>query len=97
MPLLGVTNPPSDYSLGLDMLGETVRDYVIMSEWNSIAYVDQNYKAVFPVSTYDFSRRQVTTKDDVPVTDPGAFYQKNRERIVEIMKKMKIFSRAKES
>jgi membrane-anchored protein YejM (alkaline phosphatase superfamily) len=93
MPLLGVTNPPSDYSLGLDMLGDTVRDYAILSDWNAVAYVGEHYKAVFPVTAYDFSRVEVTTKDDRPVANRAEFYAKNRDRIVEIMKRMKVFSK----
>lgn len=97
MPLLGVTNPPSDYSLGFDMLGDKVRDYVVMAEWDRVAFVDQQFKAVFPVGAYDFSRVKITTKNDEPIDKPAEFFEKNRQRVVDVMRQMKVFNRPQRS
>lgn len=93
MPLLGVTNSPEDYSLGHDMLGGEGREYTILCDWNTLCYVDGQFKAVFPMSGYGWRDRKVTTKDDRPVSTPAAFYESHRERIVDLMKQLKLFAR----
>ncbi len=93
MPLLGVTNPPRDYSLGYDLFGDVVRDFVVISDWSNIAYVDQRFKAVFPMRSYGFARQKITTRDDGPVKDRAEFYTANKARIVDLMKQLTVFSR----
>jgi len=93
MSLLGVTNLPQDYSMGYDLLSSYTRDFILMSEWNSVVYVDKNYKAEFPVSSYDFSRVRITTRDDQPVQDRSAFYERNTQRIGSIMRNAQVFGR----
>ncbi len=45
LPLLGVRNPPEDYSLGFDLLGEAHREYTIIAGWQTLAYVAATRKA----------------------------------------------------
>ncbi len=93
LPLLGVANPPEDYSLGYDMLGDTSRTFTVLCDWNNLCIVDDRYKATFPTSGYSWRGRNLTTKDDRPVENPAAFYEADKPRMVEIMKQMKLFSR----
>jgi membrane-anchored protein YejM (alkaline phosphatase superfamily) len=93
LPLLGVSNPPEDYSLGYDMLSDTARSYTVLCDWNNLCIVDAQYKATFPTSGYGWRGRSLTTKDDRPVANPAAFYEADKPRMVEIMKQMKLFSR----
>jgi membrane-anchored protein YejM (alkaline phosphatase superfamily) len=92
---LGVTSPPEDYSLGFDLTGDTVRDFTVLSGWDTLAYVDEEYKAVFPIRFYKIARQRVTTKDDAPVSDASVFYQSRKDRLVQIMREMTRFRLSK--
>ena len=58
LSLLGVTNPPQDYSLGIDLLGGQSRKFAIVSDWDSFAYIDNECKAVFPLGVGTFGREK---------------------------------------
>ena len=85
MKLLGVKNPPADYCLGYDLLGDKIRDFTVLSDWNALAYVDDKFKAVFPLNVYDFSSQKVTTNNDAEVENPGDFYKSHRDKLLEIL------------
>jgi hypothetical protein len=92
MTLLGVTNPPQDYSLGFDLLGTQGREFTIISDWDSFAYVDNDNKAVFPLGVGAFGRRIATTRSDNPLTEEAKFYQSHQRRFVQVMEELKKFS-----
>jgi membrane-anchored protein YejM (alkaline phosphatase superfamily) len=93
MSLLGVTNPPADYSLGFNLLGSDHRKFTVISGWNTLAYVDNEYKAVFPTGLSGLSKQKVTTKNDIAVEDNSAFYEKDRENIIQLMKELAHFQK----
>jgi membrane-anchored protein YejM (alkaline phosphatase superfamily) len=93
MPLLGVTNPPQDLSLGYDLLGPTKRDFTIICDWNHVAYVDTHYKLVMPFNVYGFAEQTVSTRDDQPIKEMAAFAADNKQRLTRLMTDMKAFSR----
>jgi len=64
MPRLGVNNPASDYSTGIDLLSDRVREYVVMSDWSHIAYRDQQVKITLPMSVQGGFGRKVAGPDD---------------------------------
>jgi membrane-anchored protein YejM (alkaline phosphatase superfamily) len=72
LPLLGVRNPPADYSLGVDLFGATGRSYTLVSEWSRVALIDREYKIRFPINAARFFATTVTTADDRPVADARA-------------------------
>ena len=86
MTLLGVTNPPEDYSLGFDLFGSKARDFTIFSGWDLIAYGNGKYKADLPLRTWDVVHRKVTTMDDQPIADKAAFYEENRAALMKVLK-----------
>lgn len=88
--LLGVENPASDYSLGMDMLGNNERRFTVISDWDTIIYVDNEYKATFPMDV--FGKKIVTTRADVELTNSAAFYQTHQSYLLEIMKELSRFS-----
>jgi hypothetical protein len=90
LTLLGVTNPPEDYSLGQDLLGSAVREYTVISGWAEIAYVDGEYKSPFPLRSYDLRVRSVTTRDDAP-TDRKTFLASRHAQLARVMKDLKRF------
>jgi hypothetical protein len=87
---LSVTNPPEDYSQGIDLLGDKERMFAVISGWDTIAYVDNEDKAVF--STNVFNDKIVTTKADIEIADEDIFYQTHQPYLIQIMKDMSRFS-----
>jgi len=87
---LGVTNPPEDYSQGIDLFGDKERTYTVISGWDNVAYVDNEDKAIFPMSV--FGDQIVTTKTDVEVTNEATFYKSHQQYLIQIMKNMTRFS-----
>lgn len=93
MPRLGVTNPPSDHSFGFDLFSEPRRDHVIVGDWNSLAYVDHEFKAVFPLKAYGFADQSVTTRDDAVLNQTPAIAERRKQAMLHIMNDMRTFSR----
>jgi membrane-anchored protein YejM (alkaline phosphatase superfamily) len=49
LPLLGVKNPPRDYSQGGNLLAPDFhRAYAVAADWNRIAYLGADYKITLP-------------------------------------------------
>lgn len=92
LPNLGVTNPPADYSLGTDLLGNFAREYTVVSDWNNLGYIGHDYKAVLPLKSAGFINNAVTTHDDLPVKDTESFYIEKQDRIVSIMHDLASFT-----
>ena len=92
MTLLGVTNPPRDYTLGYDLFGSETRKYTVFSGWDDIGYMDEQYKATFPLKARGSAQKKVTTRDDGPVADKSAFFSEHKTELLEIMNDMSRFS-----
>ncbi len=90
--ILGVANPPDDYSFGIDMLGKDKRQFSIISGWDTIAYVDSEYKAIFPLEVFG-KQKMVMTKADDKITSEGIFYQTHLSQLNQIMKGLSRFSK----
>lgn len=50
MPLLGVRNAASDYSVGIDLLSAQTREHVLLSDWSHVGYVDDKVKITLPLN-----------------------------------------------
>ena len=95
MPLLGVKNPPSDYSHGYDLLAPDYhRDYAVAADWNRIAYLGGDFKVSFPVNALGAIRNEVTDGDDRPLADASSVIKAIRTAMLEIMGNLSRFSRA---
>jgi membrane-anchored protein YejM (alkaline phosphatase superfamily) len=95
MPLLGVKNPPSDYSHGYDLLAPGYhRDYAVAADWNRIAYLGSDFKVSFPVNALGAIRNEVTDGDDRPLADSSGVIKAIRTAMLEIMGNLSRFSRA---
>jgi membrane-anchored protein YejM (alkaline phosphatase superfamily) len=92
LSLLGVKNPPADYSLGRDLLGPGARSDCVVADWDHLALFDDEYKAVFPTGQ-SIERLRLTTAADQPVDDEAAFWAGHRERITQFMDELSRFSR----
>lgn len=94
LTVLGVANSPEDYSLGYDLLGSRERDYTVVSDWNSMAFVGKTYKAVFPLKAAGFAQQTITTQEDKPI-DAAGFYLQNQNTMVQILSDSSKFYAAK--
>lgn len=93
LPVLGVRNDPRDYSLGASLLTGPPREYTVIADWSRVAYLDDQYKASFPMKVGGLLRNSVTTRDDAPVPDTDDFYKTRQPRLMEVMKDMNRFGR----
>jgi membrane-anchored protein YejM (alkaline phosphatase superfamily) len=96
LPLLGVMNPPQDYSLGGNLLDPKFhRPYAVAADWNRIAYLGEHYKITIPFNATGSLRNEVTDGDDNPVADISAAKQAISQERAEIMTNLARFSKAK--
>ena len=93
LTLLGVTNPSSDYSLGFDLLGSHRRRYTVACSWNLIGYIGEKYKASF--SLKNFMVPKISTREDIPVSNPKVFYKKHNASLVKVMKDLSRFCKSR--
>lgn len=95
LPLLGVSNPPEDYSNGHNLLASNFhRDYAVAADWNRIAYIGDDYKVTFPINAVGAARNEITDGDDNPLADGDAARMAIRKPMVEIMDTLTRFTRA---
>jgi len=93
LALLGVTNPPSDYSFGFDLLHGPERHSTVVSGWDELAYVDAEHKMVLPLGRFDLRRkRRVTARDDSALS-PAAeeLATSDRTRVLGLMRELARF------
>lgn len=90
LPRLGVKNPAEDYCLGVDLVAGPPRDWLMVSGWTEVVYVDDHYKAIFPVKAYVLGRREVTTRDDANA-DKSAFLSARKDQVMKFMNAIRRF------
>lgn len=83
MDLLGVKNPPEDYSLGFDLLGSQKRKFTVLTDWTRICLVNEKYKAVFPYKG-PLLGSIMTTKNDQRINDENDFTVENQKRLAKV-------------
>jgi len=90
LPRLGVKNPSADYCLGFDLVSGPPREWVMVSGWTEVVFIDGEYKAVFPVKSYNMAKREVTTSNDAPA-DKSAFLSTRRDKVIQFLADIKRF------
>jgi hypothetical protein len=90
LPALGVTNAPSDYALGADVVRAVPRrDYIVAAEWSGFAYIDAQFIATIPLSGgFDADVRRHGEDAPVPAL---TFFQTHADRIARVMAEMTAF------
>ncbi len=72
MPILGVSNPKSDYSIGINLLSDETREHVYIADWDKLAYVDKDVKIVQPVNGKALFMQKISTMQDKPILGDAA-------------------------
>jgi hypothetical protein len=94
--LLGVANPPSEYSLGNDLLHGPERSFTVVSGWDDLAYVDAQHKIVLPLGRFDFAlKRRVTTRDDAALAAPDSLLAEDHSRVLDLLRDLTRFGRTR--
>jgi len=91
LPLLGVHNPPEDYSLGYDLLSKRTRIYTLISDWSRICYVDSHYKKPIALKASGALNNELSTKNDVPIPNDGAFLDTHQKELLELLYELQRF------
>ena len=89
--LLGVKNPVADFSLGIDLLSDQTRSFVVLSDWDSIGYIGEGFKADFPIKANGLNQYQVHTIEDKKVADVSEFFLKKKDNLVQMLKNLSAF------
>ena len=95
LPLLGVTNPASDYCLGHNLLSSYKRRYTVIADWSRVAYVTKDYKIIIPYKRAGFIQTRVTTRDDQEIKDTRAFLTEHKDIIPRLMRELSLFKQHK--
>ncbi len=93
LPLLGVQNPASDYSLGFDLTAAPKRQYTLLADWERVAYIDNDVKIAIPMTAKGFSQQTVTTASDQPIGDAATVFQQKQTQILQAMRDVSHFRR----
>jgi hypothetical protein len=96
LPLFGVTNPSSDYSLGYDLLNGPGREFTVVSSWDALAYVDAHHKLQLPLGHFDFTMsRRVTARDDRALSAQEASNFADHSRVLDLLRDLTRFGRSR--
>jgi uncharacterized protein len=96
LPLFGVANPSSDYSLGYDLLNGPEREFTVVSSWDALAYVDAEHKLQLPLGHFDFAmRKRVTARDDRALSAQEAGSFADHERVLDLLRDLTRFGRSR--
>ena len=94
LPLLGVRNPATDYSLGLDLRGPIDRRFMLVADWSRIGILDPDTKLTLPIQgTGLLLENALTTRDDRPLSDPGGAYRAAEPELRAAIEELRRFRR----
>lgn len=94
LPLLGVTNPVSDYSLGHSLMGQSKPPYQIISDWAGVCYVADGFKFTMPFSSSLTVRNRLFDDADKPVENAIPFLAAHREILAQVLSDARRFSQS---
>lgn len=89
MPMLGVSNPVEDYSIGINLLSKERHDHVIVTAWSEVGYIDDTAKITLPTSVQG-ARKQVTDIHDRPLSGENGniVFQQKQGHLLAMMKEL---------
>ena len=85
LPLMGVTNPLSDYSQGMNLAEPLDRDYLVVSDWSGVSYISQEYKFTLPFNSSLSSSNKLFDAQDNPSNDLALFVANYRQELEDIL------------
>ena len=82
-PLLGVVNPPEDYSVGDNLFSPDYhRSYMVVCGWEIAAFINSTHKLLLPLGTKgSYFSKKITTVEDQPCDEQNDFYRLNASQL----------------
>jgi membrane-anchored protein YejM (alkaline phosphatase superfamily) len=95
MPLLGVRNPVSDYSTGIDLLSPEEHEYITLSDWSHIGYKDNVVKITLPMNAQGVVGKKIVGPHDEVLTARQAktLFKEEQPHLVRLMQEIGRFTR----
>ena len=99
MPLLGVSNPAQDYSIGYNLLAGERRSHTYISDWDKVTYVDNEVKISQPVNAKSFALLKVSKIDDTPLSNEErkAMLARKQPALMQLVQDLSKFFQKKET
>jgi uncharacterized protein len=99
MPLLGVTNPKDDYSTGYNLLKGEKRSHTYISDWDRVAYVDDDVKIIQPVNGKSFALLKASKGNDDPLSteERNAVLAQKQPAMLQLVQDLSKFFKKKEA
>jgi len=99
MPLLGVSNPTSDYSTGYNILAGEKRNHTYISDWDKVTYVDDEVKITQPVNGKSFALMKASKGNDEPLSNEErkAVMQQKQAAMLQLVQDLGKFFKKKEA
>lgn len=90
MPILGVKNPKRDYTTGINLLSDEVRDHAVLAEWSSTAYIDNDVKIAMPLAVVATQHPSVTGAHDEVLTpkEQDALFSRKAKNLGSMMEEL---------
>lgn len=87
MPCLGVTNPLRDYTIGIDLLSGQQHEYLSLSDWSRMGYVNQSAKITMPMNMKGIGSGKITGRRDEPRSEEMArqVFEREQPHLVQMM------------
>lgn len=93
MPMLGVTNPVSDYASGVSLLSPDASRYRLVASWDALGYIGPDYKVALPLQPGGVFEMGVVDRLDQPVADPDAVMALLQPALASVLDDMAAFYR----
>lgn len=95
MPLLGVKNPASDYSSGIDLMSPEEHEYITLSDWSHIGYKDNVVKITLPMNAQGVVGKKVVGSHDEVLAAQQAktLFKGEQPHLVKLMQEIGRFTR----
>lgn len=99
MPLLGVTNPSSDYAIGYNLLAGEKRTYTYSSDWDKVTYIDNEVKIIQPVNGKGFALVKASKGNDETLTaeERKTILAKKQPAMLQLVQDLSKFFKKKEA
>jgi membrane-anchored protein YejM (alkaline phosphatase superfamily) len=97
--LLGVSNPSSDYGIGYNLLAGEKRDHTYISDWDKVAYVDDEVKITQPVNGKSFALVKASKGNDDPLNgiERKSMLEKKQPAMVQLVQDLGKFFKKKDA
>ena len=94
LPLLGVTNPVSDYAIGTSLFApRREQPYRLVASWDALSYVGEEYKVAMPLKAGGLSEMKISTSVDKPPTDEAAVLAQLSDALASVLQDISLFFR----